>query len=123
MFGFIPSLPTHDVSRYWFLAVAIMGATLVPNMFSFYSAGAVEEEWGVKDLPINRITAGICMSFGGGGSMAGLAGAAVTNWPLGINLDPYDPALPMLHGGFGHPGLYLFRGSKFSPCFPSAPEG
>ena len=43
--GFVPSGAPYDASRYWFLAVSILGATLTPYLFYFYSSGAVEDGW------------------------------------------------------------------------------
>src|SRR5256885_4254906 len=41
--GFVPSAAPYAPSRrYWFLAVSILGATLTPYLFYFYSSGAVE---------------------------------------------------------------------------------
>jgi hypothetical protein len=33
--GLIPTLPTHEKSRYWFLVVSMHGATISPNLFNF----------------------------------------------------------------------------------------
>ena len=41
----MPSLPQHDSARYWFIAVSILGATISPYLFLFYSSGAVEDKW------------------------------------------------------------------------------
>jgi Mn2+/Fe2+ NRAMP family transporter len=56
--GFVPSVPQHDVTRYAFLAVSIVGATVSPYLLNFYSSGAIEEKWTAQDLWINRLTAG-----------------------------------------------------------------
>ena len=40
----LPSLPQHDSARYWFIAVSILGASISPYLFFFYSAGAIEDE-------------------------------------------------------------------------------
>src|SRR5438105_315378 len=105
--GFVPSLPSHDAPRYWFIAVALMGATIMPSMFSFYAAGAVEEEWGVKDIGVNRVTATIGMSFGSVISMGVLVVAAVVLGPLGIAVDKYDQAALVLTRAFGSKGFVL----------------
>ncbi|HEV7591269.1 MAG TPA: divalent metal cation transporter, partial [Longimicrobium sp.] len=41
----LPSLPKQDGARYWFGAVSILGASISPYLFFFYSSGAVEDEW------------------------------------------------------------------------------
>src|SRR3982750_4119267 len=43
--GAAPSLPQHDKVRYWFIAVSILGATISPYLYFFYSSGAIEDEW------------------------------------------------------------------------------
>jgi NRAMP (natural resistance-associated macrophage protein)-like metal ion transporter len=43
--GLVPTLPGHDLTRYGFLAVSIVGATISPHLLNFYSSGAIEEEW------------------------------------------------------------------------------
>ena len=55
--GFVPSVPHHDVTRYAFLTVSIVGATVSPYLLNFYSSGAIEEKWTQQDLWINRLTA------------------------------------------------------------------
>jgi hypothetical protein len=43
--GAVPSLPKHDSVHYWFIAVSILGASISPYLFFFYSSGALEDEW------------------------------------------------------------------------------
>src|SRR4051812_13614973 len=38
--GVLPHLPDHDATRYWFIAVSILGASISPYLFLFYSSGA-----------------------------------------------------------------------------------
>ena len=66
-----------DVLANPFLAVSILGATISPYLFNFYSSGGVEDEWNEEDLVPNKITATFGMSFGGSISIAVLIGAAV----------------------------------------------
>src|SRR6185312_12626493 len=61
----LPSLPAHDAAKYWFTAVSIVGASVSPYLFYFYSAGAVEDEWDESYIPINRLISGLGMAFGG----------------------------------------------------------
>jgi len=41
------------------MAVSILGASVSPYLFYFYSAGAVEDEWDEGYLGINRAVAGL----------------------------------------------------------------
>jgi Mn2+/Fe2+ NRAMP family transporter len=53
----LPTLPAHDKARYWFMAVSILGASISPYLFYFYSSGAVEDKWDESHLGINRVIA------------------------------------------------------------------
>jgi NRAMP (natural resistance-associated macrophage protein)-like metal ion transporter len=64
--GFVPTVPDHDVVRYGFLAVGIIGATVSPYLLNFYSSGTLEERMTKSDLWINR-------SVGDGGTGPGTA--------------------------------------------------
>src|SRR4051794_29113261 len=48
--GLLPSLPKHESARYWFLAVNILGASITPYLFYFYSSGAIEDQWDESHL-------------------------------------------------------------------------
>src|SRR4029450_1519977 len=67
--GFVPSIPDQEPARYGFLAVSILGATISPYLVHFYSSGAIEDDWGEKDLAANRITASAGLAFGSTVSM------------------------------------------------------
>src|SRR3954466_3257265 len=88
--GLLPTLPAHEKATYWFLAVSILGATISPYLFNFYSSGAVEDEWDEEDLTPNRITATLGMGFGGFISMSVVVCAAMVFFPRGIDLHRYE---------------------------------
>jgi Mn2+/Fe2+ NRAMP family transporter len=120
--GVIPSLPTHDKSNYFFLAVSIIGATISPYLFNFYSSGAVEDEWGEEDLWPNRITATLGMGFGGTISIAVLIAAACVLYPHGIKADSYEKIATIVSHPLGRVGYWLFCGGLFIACFGAALE-
>ncbi len=62
--GFIPALPHHDLTRYAFLAVSIVGATVSPYLLNFYSLRRDRGEVAGAELWINRMTAFLGMGFG-----------------------------------------------------------
>jgi Mn2+/Fe2+ NRAMP family transporter len=120
--GLLPSLPSHDPSRYWFLAVTILGATLTPYLFYFYSTGAVEDGWDESHVTTNRAVAVIGMGFGGVLSGAVLVVAAMVFAPRGIAVDGYDQMGLLLVDAFGRAGFVLFVASLGIACFGAALE-
>lgn len=120
--GALPRLPSHDAAHYWFLAVSILGASISPYLFFFYSAGAVEDQWDVSHLGINRITAGAGMGFGGIVAIGALVLAALVFHPVGIQVDSFDQLPLLLTSTFGHWGFVLFIASLAVACFGAAQE-
>src|SRR5207245_6642901 len=93
--GLIPSLASKEPAHYWFIAVSILGASISPYLFYFYSSGAIEEKWDVTYLGSNRAVAAIGMGFGGFLSIAVLVVAALVLAPRGISMQEYKQ-LPLL---------------------------
>jgi Mn2+/Fe2+ NRAMP family transporter len=120
--GLVPTAPTHDGPRYWYLAVSIIGASVSPYLYMFYSSGAVEDGWGVDDLGTNKATAVLGMSFGGVLSAAVLIVAALVFLPRGVQVDRYEQAALMLPPVLGHPGFVLFLASLGIACFGATAE-
>ena len=118
----LPSLPTHDHARYWFIAVSIVGASVSPYLFYFYSAGAVEDEWDEGYLGINRLTSGLGMTFGGAVAVAVLVLAALVLHPLGIRVDSYEQIPLLLTTPLGRVGFWLFMAALGIACFGAALE-
>jgi Mn2+/Fe2+ NRAMP family transporter len=120
--GFIPSLPHHDLTRYAFLTVSIVGATVSPYLLNFYSSGAIEEKWTEPDLWINRVTCYFGMGFGSIVSMGVLITAAVVLGPLHLLVDSYDQAALMFVPVFGRWAVPLFACALGVGCFGAAIE-
>jgi Mn2+/Fe2+ NRAMP family transporter len=120
--GFVPMLPSHDVVRYGFLAVSILGATVSPYLLNFYASGAVEEEWTEQDLWINRSTSFLGMGFGTIVSMGVLVTAALVLAPRHIRVDSYEQAALMFVPVFGRWGVTLFALALGVGCFGAAVE-
>ncbi len=120
--GLIPTLPGHDRPTYWFLAVGILGATVSPYLFNFYSSGAVEDEWGEGDLTVNRVTAAVGMGFGGVMSLAVLVAAAAVMYPRGVDVDQYEQLALMVTGPLGTWGYYFLGAALFIACLGAAME-
>jgi Mn2+/Fe2+ NRAMP family transporter len=120
--GLVPHRPATDTPQYAYLAVGILGATISPYLFSFYSSGAVEEEWRAEDLMPNRIVAALGMGFGSLVAMSVVIVAAIVLAPRGIEGEMYQQAATMLSPAFGHWGFRLFWLSLFIGCVGAALE-
>jgi Mn2+/Fe2+ NRAMP family transporter len=118
----VPSLPSDGRAHYLFLAVSIVGATIAPYLFLFYSSGAIEDKWDKSYLTPNRIIAAGGMLFGAAISMAVLVVAALTLKPEGIQVESYEQAALMLLPVFGRWGFWLFVVSLAVACFGAALE-
>jgi Mn2+/Fe2+ NRAMP family transporter len=120
--GFIPTIPAHDLVRYAFLAVSIVGATVSPYLLNFYASGALEEKWTQEDLWTNRVTAFLGMGFGGTVAMGCLVTAAIVFGPHHVHVDSYEQAASMFVPVFGDWGVALFACSLGVGCFGAALE-
>src|SRR2546430_730981 len=120
--GLVPSLPAEERTHYLFLVVSIIGATIAPYLFLFYSSGAIEDKWDKSFITANRVIATLGMSFGGLISMAVMVVAALALKPQGIRVEEYEQAALMLVPAFGGWGFYLFVASLAIACFGAALE-
>jgi len=120
--GLLPRLPDGDRTHAAFLIVSILGASLTPYLFYFYSSGAVEDHWDVGFLTTNRIVAAVGMAFGGTLSVAVLVVAALVFGPRGITVDRYDQLALILTDAMGAWGFWLFVASLAIACFGAALE-
>jgi Mn2+/Fe2+ NRAMP family transporter len=88
--GFVPSIP-HSTSPetsmavYGFFVVGLLGAALTPYEVYFYSSGAVEDHWTLRDLFIDKFTAIVGFGLGGLLSCAIMISSAVVFLPKGIS--------------------------------------
>jgi Mn2+/Fe2+ NRAMP family transporter len=121
--GALPSLPGHDRGHYWFIAVSILGASISPYLFFFYSSGAVEDKWDESYLSVNRATATLGMSFGGTIALGSLIIAAIVFPPRGITeVDKIEHLSQILLPVFPRWGLILFAASLCIACYGAALE-
>jgi Mn2+/Fe2+ NRAMP family transporter len=120
--GLLPTLPSKEPAHYWFIAVSILGASVSPYLFYFYSSGAIEEEWDATYLAANRVIAAIGMGFGGFLSVAVLVVAALVFAPRGISVDEYKQLPMLLSSPWGKLGFGLFAASLFITCFGATAE-
>ena len=120
--GLLPAAPSENRARYWYLAVSILGASISPYLYLFYSAGAIEDEWTIQHLGVNRVTAGLGNLFGGLLSIAALIAAALVLAPRGIRVDRYEQIAMVLASPLGRAGFVLFLATLFITCFGSTLE-
>lgn len=120
--GAVPSLPQHDSAHYWFIAVSILGASISPYLFFFYSSGAIEDEWRETHVGINRVIATSGMSFGSLISIAVLILAAMIFAPRGMKVEHYSQLPELLVPVFGHKGFWLLVASLCIACMGAAME-
>jgi len=120
--GLLPTLPTHDASKYWFGAVSVLGASISPYLYYFYSSGAIEDKWDESYVPVNRAIAAIGMGFGGFLSVAVLVLAALIFHPRHIDVQQYEQLTGLLTPVLGRPGFWLFVASLGIACIGATLE-
>jgi Mn2+/Fe2+ NRAMP family transporter len=120
--GAVPTLPRQDASHYWFVAVSVLGASISPYLYYFYSSGAIEEKWDETYLVVNRVIAAIGMGFGGFLSVAVLVIAAIVFHPHNIDVDKYQQLPDLLTPIFGRTGFWLVIASLVIACLGATLE-
>ena len=118
----LPSLPQHDSAHYWFVAVSILGASISPYLFFFYSSGAIEDEWNEGYVGVNRIIAAGGMTFGSVISISVLILAALIFGPQGVKFEHYSQLPQLLTPVFGYWGFWLIVASVGISCLGAAME-
>ena len=120
--GLIPTLPKEDAAKYWFTAVSILGASISPYLFFFYSSGAIEDKWDETYLWSNRAIAAIGMGFGGFLSVAVLVLAALIFHPHGIDVEHYQQLPRLLTPVLGRTGFWLVVAALAIACLGATLE-
>ena len=118
----VPSAPSHDRARYWYLVVSILGASISPYLYLFYSAGAIEDEWTIDHINVNRITAMLGNLFGGVLAIAAFVVAALVFEPRHIQVDRYEQIALLLASPLGRAGFVLFLATLCITCFGTTME-
>jgi Mn2+/Fe2+ NRAMP family transporter len=82
-----PVVPEGEsAATYWYYAIALFGAAMTPYEVFFFSSGAVEEHWTVKDLSTSRINVLVGFPLGGLLSVAIAAGATLVLLPAQVEV-------------------------------------
>lgn len=124
--GFVPDLQSS--SEYWYFAVGLMAAALMPYEIYFYSSGAVEEEWDERNLGENRFNAIAGFGLGGFVAIALIIASAEILMPPGIRPDTIGTTLLAAQVPYGEVGLLLAAigvlfavgGAAIDTCFSAA---
>ena len=115
--GFVPHWQTgEDTLVYWYFAVGVIAAALVPYEVYFYSSGAVEEGWTPEeDMGVNRANALFGFALGGVFSVALILVATNIFHPLHISPEFLGTVALGAQVSFGQVGLLLaFLGMLFA---------
>jgi Mn2+/Fe2+ NRAMP family transporter len=85
--AFAPVIPeAESAATYWFFAIALFGAAMTPYEVFFFSSGAVEEHWTIKDLGTSRLNVVVGFPLGGVISICVAACAAIVLLPNQIEV-------------------------------------
>ena len=108
--GLAPSAPAPDTlgwGVYLYFAVGLLSSILMPYEIYFYSSGGIEEGWKVKDLPVNKLTAGVGFALGGLLVMALIVVGALVFQPGHIDPQRLSATLMGAAGPLGHIGFVV----------------
>jgi Mn2+/Fe2+ NRAMP family transporter len=118
-----PAVPAGEtVTSYWYYAVALFGAAMTPYEVFFFSSGAVEEGWSIKDLVQSRINVLVGFPLGGLLSVAIAACAAVVLLPAGIAVTSLSQVILPVAEGAGKLGLAFVLVGIVAATFGAALE-
>ncbi|HEY1952915.1 MAG TPA: Nramp family divalent metal transporter [Gemmatimonadaceae bacterium] len=120
--GLLPTLASDNKAKYGFVAVSILGASISPYLMYFYSSGTIEDKWDESYIPMNRIIAGVGMSFGGILSMAVLVAAVLALQPRGIDVQKFEQAALLMTPALPKWGFVLFAFAMLFACLGAALE-
>ena len=118
-----PAVPDQEtVWTYSYYAIALFGAAMTPYEVFFFSSGAVEEGWTVKDLLQERINVLVGFPLGGLLSVSIAACAAVVLLPAGISVTSLSQVVLPVAEGAGKIGLALVLVGIVAATFGAALE-
>jgi len=103
--GFVPNGKSSTL--YWYFAVGLIAAALMPYEVYFYSSGAVEEGWKPSDLLVNRLNAVIGYGIGGLLSIGLMMASAQLFEPAGVEPDHLGTVPLLAQLPYGETGLVL----------------
>ncbi len=118
-----PVIPSDEnVFSYAYYAIALFGAAMTPYEVFFFSSGAVEDGWTVKDLNENRANVFIGFPLGGLLSLAIMACAFLVLAPADIGVDTLSQVALPVTVTVGKLGLAIALIGIFAATFGAALE-
>lgn len=118
-----PAVPAEEnATTYWYYAIALFGAAMTPYEVFFFSSGAVEEGWSIKDLAQSRINVLVGFPLGGVLSLSIAACAAVVLLPAGISVTSLSQVVLPVAEGAGKVGLAFVLVGIVAATFGAALE-
>jgi Mn2+/Fe2+ NRAMP family transporter len=107
---------------WWFYAVTLIGACIVPYQVIFFSSGGREQGWTSKNMTEMRVNAFIGFPLGGLLSLAIMAAAVPVLQPAGIGVSHLNHVALPVAVAFGRAGLAIVFVSFFAATFAAAAE-
>jgi Mn2+/Fe2+ NRAMP family transporter len=118
-----PGVPAGEPApTWWFYAISLIGACLVPYQVIFFSSGGREERWTTKSMFEMRLNAVIGFPLGGLLSLAIMAVAVPVLNPRSIQVGHLDQVALPVATALGKVGLALVFVSFFAATFAAAAE-
>lgn len=119
----MPTVPGQEtIWTYSYYAIALFGAAMTPYEVFFFSSGAVEEGWTVKDLLQERTNVLVGFPLGGLLSVAIAACATVVLLPAGISVTSLSQVVLPVAEGAGKLGLAVVLVGIVAATFGAALE-
>jgi manganese transport protein len=118
-----PGVPAGEgAPTWWFYAISLIGACIVPYQVIFFSSGGREERWTAKSIPEMRLNAMLGFPLGGLLSLAIMAVAVPVLQPRGIQVSHLDQVALPVAAAMGKAGLVFVFVSFFAATFAAAAE-
>jgi Mn2+/Fe2+ NRAMP family transporter len=118
-----PSIPNGEgAPTYFFYAVSLFGACLVPYQVIFFSSGGREDHWTVKSIPEQRLNTMIGFPLGGVLSLAIMWVMVPVLQPLQVNVSHLGQVTLPVAQAFGVTGLALALLGSFAATFAAGAE-
>lgn len=118
-----PTVPQQETFwSYSYYAIALFGAAMTPYEVFFFSSGAVEEKWSVKDLAQSRINVLVGFPLGGLLSVSIAVCAAIVLLPAGVSVTSLSQVVLPVAEGAGKLGLAFVLVGMVAATFGAALE-